>query len=121
MNPILIDDEKCIACGQCRAVCIRDNIEIGEVAYETGGICFECGHCMAICPTCAITLKIFKGREDRIEDYNPKEIPLNYDELLSFLKQRRSIRWFKKKKIDKLEQYKRSIIYEYVTGKKEVQ
>jgi len=27
----------------------------------------------------------------------------------------------KKKKIDKLEQYKRSIIYEYVTGKKEVQ
>jgi nitroreductase len=56
---------------------------------------------MAICPTCAITLKIFKGREGRIEDYNSKEIPLNYDELLAFLKQRRSIRWFKKKKIGK--------------------
>lgn len=80
---------------------IRDNIEIDEVAYETGSNCFECGHCMAICPTCAITLKIFKGREGRIEDYNSKEIPVNYDELLAFLKQRRSIRWFKKKKIDK--------------------
>ena len=97
---LLIDENECIACGQCKSVCIRDNIEIGEVAYETGSNCFECGHCMAICPTCAITLKIFKGREGRIEDYNPKEIPVNYDELLVFLKQRRSIRWFKKKKID---------------------
>ncbi|WP_405282054.1 nitroreductase family protein [Methanobrevibacter sp.] len=98
---LLIDENECIACGQCKSVCIRDNIGIGEVAYETGSNCFECGHCMAICPTCAITLKIFKGREGRIEDYNSKEIPLNYDELLAFLKQRRSIRWFKKKKIDK--------------------
>ena len=98
---LLIDESECIGCGQCKSVCIRDNIEIDEVAYETGSNCFECGHCMAICPTCAMTLKIFKGREGRIEDYNSKEIPVNYDELLAFLKQRRSIRWFKKKKIDK--------------------
>ena len=56
---------------------------------------------MAICPTGAITLKIFKGHENRIEDYNPKELPVNYNELLQFLKQRRSIRWFKNRKIDK--------------------
>ncbi|WP_296784734.1 nitroreductase family protein [uncultured Methanobrevibacter sp.] len=98
---LMIDAEECIACGQCKSVCIRDNIEIDEVAYETGSNCFECGHCMAICPTKAITLKIFKGRENRIAEYNPNEIPVDYDDLLDFLKQRRSMRWFKKKKIDK--------------------
>ena len=98
---LMIDVEECIACGQCKSVCIRDNIEIDEVAYETGSNCFECGHCMAICPTKAITLKIFKGRENRIAEYNPNEIPVDYNDLLDFLKQRRSIRWFKKKKIDK--------------------
>lgn len=97
----MVDVEECIGCGQCKSVCIRDNIEIDEVAYETGGNCFECGHCMAICPTKAVTLKIFKGRENRIVEYNPNEIPLDYDDLLNFLKQRRSMRWFKKKKIDK--------------------
>lgn len=97
---LMIDKDNCIACGQCKSVCIRDNIEIDEVAYETGSNCFECGHCMAICPTSAITLKIFKGRENRIEDY-PNELPVEYPDLLQFLKQRRSIRWFKKKKIDK--------------------
>ena len=98
---LMIDAEECIACGQCKSVCIRDNIEIDEVAYETRSNCFECGHCMAICPTKAITLKIFKGRENRIAEYNPNEIPVDYDDLLTFLKQRRSMRWFKKKKIDK--------------------
>ena len=98
---LMIDDEKCIACGQCKSVCIRDNIEIDEVAYETGSNCFECGHCMAICPSKAITLKIFKGHEDRIEEFDPRELTINYNDFLSFLKQRRSMRWFKKKKIDK--------------------
>ena len=98
---LMIDVEECIGCGQCKSVCIRDNIEIDEVAFETGSNCFECGHCMAICPTKAITLKIFKGRENRIVEYNPNEIPVDYDDLLDFLKQRRSMRWFKKKKIDK--------------------
>ena len=98
---LMIDVEECIACGQCKSVCIRDNIEIDEVAYETGSNCFECGHCMAICPTKAVTLKIFKGRENRIAEYNPNKIPLDYDDLLNFLKQRRSMRWFKKKKVDK--------------------
>ena len=98
---LMIDVEECIGCGQCKSVCIRDNIEIDDVAYETGSNCFECGHCMAICPTKAVTLKIFKGRENRIVEYNPNEIPVDYDDLLTFLKQRRSMRWFKKKKIDK--------------------
>ncbi len=99
---LMIYPEKCIGCGQCKSVCIRDNIEIDDVAYETGSNCFECGHCMGICPSGAITLKIFKGHENRIEKYSSKEVPLEYGDLLEFLKRRRSVRWFKNKKIDKL-------------------
>lgn len=97
---LIIDDELCTACKQCASVCIRDNIVVGDVAREIGGNCFECGHCMAICKQNAITLKSFEGKKDRIVDYNPSEIPVGYDDFLQFLKQRRSIRWFKNKKID---------------------
>ena len=96
-----IDIEKCNACGQCMQVCIRDNIVVGEYAEEIGSNCFECGHCMAICKNHAINLKSFKDKEDRIIEYNPREIPVDYDDLLQLLKQRRSVRWFKNKKIDK--------------------
>lgn len=98
---LIIDEELCTACKQCASVCIRDNIIVDDVARETGSNCFECGHCMAICKQNAITLKSFEGREDRIIDYDAREIPFEYDDLLQFLKQRRSIRWFKNKKIDK--------------------
>lgn len=96
-----IDEEFCTACKLCQQVCIRHNIAVEDFATEIGGDCFECGHCMAICRAGAITLKSFEGCEDRIQDYNPREIPVEYDDLLQLLKQRRSIRWFKNKKIDK--------------------
>jgi len=95
-----IDEELCTACGLCQQVCIRDNIAVEEFAVETENDCFECGHCMAVCKAGAITLKSFEGREDRIVEYDSRDIPLDYDDLLQFLKQRRSIRWFKNKKID---------------------
>ena len=98
---LIIDEELCTACKQCMQVCIRDNIIVDDFAVETGSNCFECGHCMAICKQRAITLKSYEGKEDRIQDYNPRELPVEYDDLLQFLKQRRSIRWFKNKKIDK--------------------
>ena len=96
-----IDEELCTACKLCAQVCIRDNIVVEDFACETGSNCFECGHCMAICKAGAITLKSFEGHEDRICEYNSREIPVGYDDLLQLLKQRRSIRWFKNKKIDK--------------------
>lgn len=100
---LIIDDDNCIGCGICASVCIRDNIIIVEgVALETGSNCFECGHCMAICKNNAINLKLFKNQEYRIIDHDFKDIPVEYVDLLRLYKQRRSIRWFKNKKIDKL-------------------
>lgn len=96
-----INQELCTACKQCEQVCIRDNIVVEDFAIETGSNCFECGHCVAICKAGAITLNCYDGKADRIVEYNPREIPVNYDDLLQLLKQRRSIRWFRNKKIDK--------------------
>ena len=55
---------------------------------------------MAVCKVSAITLKSFEDHKDKIQDYDSKNIPVEYDDLLQLLKQRRSIRWFKNKKID---------------------
>ena len=97
-----IDADLCTACKLCQQVCIRDNILVEDFAVELGsGTCFECGHCVAICKAGAISLKSYEGFEERIQEYNPRESVLSYDDLLNFLKRRRSIRWFRKKKVDK--------------------
>ena len=31
---LMIDEEECIGCGQCKSVCIRDNIEIDDVERQ---------------------------------------------------------------------------------------
>ena len=98
-----INIETCTGCKLCETVCIRDNIRIiDKKAVEVdNGDCFDCGHCLAICPTESISLKAFKDQPNRVEDYDYKNVPVSSDDYLQFLKQRRSIRWFKNKKIDK--------------------
>lgn len=97
-----IDSAKCINCGLCKSVCIRDNIEVKQGAKETdSGKCFRCGHCMAICPTGAITLKCYENQMDRVEKYDATKMPVTEKDLLQLYKERRSIRWFKNEKIDK--------------------
>jgi ferredoxin len=96
-----IDTELCTACKLCQQVCIRDNILVEDFAVEVGNNCFECGHCMAICKQNAIDLMSFEGKEDRIIEYDSRESVLEYEDLLEFLKRRRSIRFFRNKKIDK--------------------
>lgn len=101
VKKLKIDVELCSGCKLCKSVCIRDNIEIDETAYELESNCFDCGHCMAVCPEGAITLVKYENQMDMVEEYNARQIPVSYDDLLQFLKQRRSIRWFKNKKVDK--------------------
>ena len=95
-----INAQLCSACGLCKSVCIRDNIEIDGAAFELENNCFECGHCMAICPEGAISIIKYDNQKDRIDEYDSRQIPVDYEDLLQLLKQRRSIRWFKNKKID---------------------
>lgn len=102
MKHLIIDEDKCVGCGLCKSVCIRDNIEIIEKkAVDVESNCFDCGQCSTLCPTNAITIKAYEGQEDRIEDYDPNKIPVSYGDMLQFYKQRRTCRWFKDEKISK--------------------
>ena len=99
MKHLEIDEEKCIGCGLCKEVCIKDNIEIEDIAVELESDCFDCGQCSTLCPTNAIKLLTYSGQDHRIEDYDTDNIPVSYDDMLQFYKQRRSVRWFKDEKI----------------------
>ena len=95
-----IDWDKCVGCGLCESVCVRDNIRIiDNRATDVESNCFDCGQCSTSCPTSAITIKRYSSQTDKVESYNPEVIPVSYDDLLQFYKQRRTCRWFKKEKV----------------------
>jgi len=52
-----IDQEKCIGCGLCLAVCPDQTLSLlrGKAAVS-GKRCIACAHCRAVCPTQAITV-----------------------------------------------------------------
>lgn len=96
-----IDSIRCVGCGLCENVCIKNHIKTKPSLHEVdNNECFECGHCMAICPTGTITLKIYENQPERVEKYDATNIPIETNDLLQLYKQRRSIRWFKNKLID---------------------
>ena len=95
---ININTEICSGCGSCVSVCKAFNLIIdNKKAIKTNSAlfgCIGCGHCMAICPTGAI--EIF-GRELSPKDMyelQEKETMASYNQLLSLLQYRRSIREF---------------------------
>jgi len=101
---IKINAELCNGCGLCVSVCSDSSliIENEKVKRSNTSVfdCFGCGHCMAICPTGAI--EIF-GRElspEDLYDLPKKESTSGYEQLLSLLQRRRSIRDFKDKNVE---------------------
>ncbi len=100
-----INFEKCINCKQCVRECPGLVFEINEVedcvVYNRAKMCINCGHCISVCPEDAIIYKnmkdeplIFKGVRD------PSTI-ISYDQINQFIRAKRSIRQYKKKKIPK--------------------
>ncbi len=101
---ILIDSEKCTACGLCVSVCKDFSLEIIEnkAALSDNSVfgCIGCGHCMAICPEGAITISGRELSEDCLFVLPPKESATNYEQLHNLYKMRRSLREFKKKPVE---------------------
>lgn len=98
-----IDEKNCKACGICGSVCPRhipETVELNgqkttHISKERSGLCMECGHCMAVCPNSAIQVKAMSGHPfDLIKPL--QTAPLD---LLTLMKQRRSIRNYKQKPV----------------------
>ncbi len=102
---ITIDPELCTGCGKCITVCKSFNIVLTEgkatIGDPTRGFgCIGCGHCMAICPEGAIEIH---GREMSPADLYelPKgDTKAGYDQLLSLLQHRRSIREYADREVE---------------------
>ena len=96
----IVDKEKCIACKQCINDCpVNDIILKDNKAHVKNESCIKCGHCVAICPTKAVSTNDYDM--DDVIEYNKESFTVDADNLLNFIKFRRSIRNFKSKKIEK--------------------
>ena len=91
MNPIIIDNDKCIGCGLCVNDCPNGHLYLENKkakATETG--CIECGHCFAICPMNAVKIDGYDCADEPVTPMSE----FDSDKLLSAMKSRRSIRHF---------------------------
>jgi nitroreductase/NAD-dependent dihydropyrimidine dehydrogenase PreA subunit len=98
MNWVTIDAEKCNNCGICALRCPfcfmkRDD---GITPYANEEYCNLCGHCVSLCPTGAIVHE--KMDMSNFIDVG-SGVTFEPDAFISFLRERRSHRLFKEKKI----------------------
>jgi nitroreductase len=89
-----VDLGKCIGCGACKADCPAANITIKEGKAASGKWCLECGHCTAVCRQKAVTLLGDYDPAEVLEYDDPKRFAILPDQLLNFVKFRRSVRQF---------------------------
>ena len=101
---IKIVSEKCTGCGLCVSACSDFSLKIenGKAAISDNPLfgCIGCGHCMAVCPTGAIEVFGRTISPDDLFILPPKENTASYNQTLSLLQRRRSIRKFKDKTIE---------------------
>lgn len=101
---IRIDSEKCNGCGLCVTVCKDFSLEIENKKVQLSNTsvfgCIACGHCMAICPTGAIKIEGRTLSPNQLFDLPPKESATTYEQQLSLLQRRRSVREFQDRNVE---------------------
>ena len=102
-----VNRDECIKCGLCVKDCITGAIEQDSQGFPqmtNKNRCINCQHCFAICPKGAIT---FDGNEVQYAQST------NYDDILSLIKSRRSVRQYKGENVseEKLSKLKTMLNY----------
>ena len=100
-----IDYTKCTNCKQCLRECPGLVFEIDEkkerVIFNSSKICISCGHCIAVCPEDAILYEKMKDKSSKFEGVRDPSTLIPYEKMDQFIRAKRSIRQYKKKKIPK--------------------
>ena len=102
MNWISIDQETCTGCGQCVTICGRRCFSQGEDVVEGRADetnCILCGHCVAICPEAAV---VHHGM-DMVQFKDVSTDDITQEQLVGFIRKRRSHRYFKEKAVPRAE------------------
>lgn len=90
-----IDEKLCLRDGWCAEVCpaklfeIQDRESVPKLIPQAEEYCIACGHCVAVCPRGALTHQAM-GPEDCLP--LKKELEITPEQVLQFLRSRRSIR-----------------------------
>ena len=105
--PIIgINLEKCVNCKQCIKECPLRNFSLDETQqqqtiFDGSKGCILCGHCIAVCPENAIK---YKNMKDETLDFEAGQDPselITYEAMHQFLRAKRSIRQYQRKKLPK--------------------
>jgi ferredoxin len=95
---VIIEKDKCVGCGLCAKICHEQCIHLfavnshKELQIESA-LCSTCTQCIAICPFQALS---WNGVPP--EAYEQEQLP-SASHLSELFRQRRTVRYFKKKKI----------------------
>jgi NAD-dependent dihydropyrimidine dehydrogenase PreA subunit/nitroreductase len=98
---VIVDEKKCRGCGSCAGICHQRCITLANkrgdsVAQIDYAACSTCTQCIAICPQRALSWNQVPPMA-----YDPGRLP-SAEQLDELFKQRRTVRRFKEKKIERV-------------------
>lgn len=99
---MIVDQSKCIGCTLCVQDCFVNDIEmIDKKSHIKNKTCIKCGHCIAICPVKAISCDDESEYSmDDVIEYDSETFDVDPENLMNFMKFRRSVRLFSNKDVE---------------------